>query len=113
MDFKSPLSGDVTELFKINPFFKTMTEAAQQIGFINVYNVGSSDPEAEMGIVKNVAGYGKQLGWILEALALLVSKLYDSKVLDISKLKEDEVATFSKIRSLLQDIEKEKTNIKS
>ena len=113
MDFKAPLSGDVTQFFKINPFSKMMTEASQQIGFINVNNVASSDPEAEIRIVKDVAGYGKQLGWILEALTLLISKLYDSKALDITKLTEDEIATLSKIRSILQQVEDAKTKDKS
>lgn len=90
-----------------------MTEASQQVGFINVYNAASSNPEVEIGIVKNVAGYGQQLGWILEALTLLVTKLYDAKVLDVGKLAPDEIDTFSKIRILLQDIEKEKSSVKS
>lgn len=112
MDFKSPLSGDVTQFIKINPFIRMMIEGGQQIGFINV-NTTSTDPEAELRIVKEAAGYGQQLGWILEALTLMISKLYDSKALDITKLTQDEVATLSKIRTILQKVEKVKTKEKS
>ncbi len=42
-----------------------------QIGFININMTESSDPGMERQIVENVAGYGKQLGRVIEALDAL------------------------------------------
>ena len=42
-----------------------------QIGFININLTKSSDPAMEKQIVENVAGYGKQLGRVVEALDAL------------------------------------------
>jgi len=51
----------------INPWsFET------QQGFINVNLMQSSDPGMERDIVENVAGYGRQLGRISEALRVLL-----------------------------------------
>jgi ABC-type transporter Mla subunit MlaD len=45
-----------------------------QFGFININLAKSSDPEMERRIIENVAGYGKQLGRVIEVLdALLVN----------------------------------------
>lgn len=108
MDLKSPLSGDVTQFFKINPFFKGMTEATQQMGFINVYNVESGDPETELKVVEEVAGYGRQLGWILEALSLLIEKLRTSKAIDFNTLNPNELATITQITRLLKQVDEVK-----
>jgi uncharacterized protein YfkK (UPF0435 family) len=43
-----------------------------QQGFINVNLMQSSDPGMERDIVENVAGYGRQLGRIGEALRVLI-----------------------------------------
>jgi hypothetical protein len=43
-----------------------------QQGFINVNLMQSSDPGMERDIVENVAGYGRQLGRISEALRVLL-----------------------------------------
>jgi hypothetical protein len=44
-----------------------------QIGFININMTESSDPGMERQIVENVAGYGKQLGRIMEVLDALLA----------------------------------------
>ena len=66
-----PFSGDVTQA--INPWTWWL-RLMSQIGFININLTKSSDPEMERRITENVAGYGKQLGRVIEVLdALLVN----------------------------------------
>ena len=67
--FKFPLSGDVTQA--INPWTWWL-RMMSQIGFININMTKSSDPQMERQIIENVAGYGKQLGRIIEALDAMV-----------------------------------------
>lgn len=57
-----PLSGDVTQ------FIRTWGELITQVGFVNVNNTNSSDPELERRITTRYS-YGKQLGRTVEALA--------------------------------------------
>jgi len=67
--FKFPLSGDVTQA--INPWTWWL-RMMNQVGFININMTKSSDPQMERLIIENVAGYGKQLGRIIEALDAMV-----------------------------------------
>ena len=67
--FKFPLSGDVTQA--INPW-SWWLRMMSQIGFININMTKSSDPQMERQIIENVAGYGKQLGRIIEALDAMI-----------------------------------------
>ncbi len=66
--FQFPFSGDLTQA--INPWTWWL-RMMSQIGFININMTESSDPGMERQIVENVAGYGKQLGRIVEALDAL------------------------------------------
>jgi hypothetical protein len=68
--FQFPLSGDVTQA--INPWTWWLRMMGQ-IGFININLTESSDPGMERQIVENVAGYGKQLGRIMEVLDALLA----------------------------------------
>jgi hypothetical protein len=47
----------------------------QQAGFININATHTADPEMERRIVENVASYGSQLGRIVEALDVVVSRV--------------------------------------
>jgi hypothetical protein len=67
LEINQPLSGDVTQAIRA-----ALVEHLGQIGLINL-NIGrSGDPEVEGRIVAEVASYGRQLGWIVEALDALV-----------------------------------------
>lgn len=66
----SPLSGDVTQA--INPWTWFARIAGSQMGFINIHQTTGGDPELEREIVENVASYGRQLGRLTDALAVLV-----------------------------------------
>lgn len=72
----SPLSGDVNQT--INPWNWFARITGSQMGFINVHQVSSGDPELEKLIVEDVAGYGQQLGRVVEALSVLLATIDDT-----------------------------------
>jgi hypothetical protein len=65
---RAPLSGDVSQDIDAS----LLRSVGDQLGFININTSQSSDPELERHIVTEVAGYGRQLGRILDALDVLV-----------------------------------------
>lgn len=69
MSNQFPLSGPVTQTW--GWWIKSMS---QQTGFININNVQSGNPQLEQRIVEEVASYGRQLGWIMEALDVVVRR---------------------------------------
>ena len=62
---REPFSGDVTQT--INPW-TWWIRSFGQFGFININETNSGDPAVEQQITQQVASYGRQLGWISEAL---------------------------------------------
>ena len=78
MNLDYPLSGDVSQFFKF--WAKYMS---QQTGIVNINNIASGDPETEKKIIEEVAGYGRQLGRIMDVLKVVVQKL------DLNKLPAD------------------------
>jgi hypothetical protein len=67
--FKLPLSGDVTMPWS------WMRNSMGQFGYININQKVSSNPALERDIVEGVAGYGKQLGRIMDVIDILVTRL--------------------------------------
>lgn len=74
----APLSGDVTQA--INPWTWFARIAGSQMGFINIHQTTTGDADLEREIVENVAGYGRQLGRITEAMAVLVEQADTSEL---------------------------------
>jgi hypothetical protein len=72
MSGRAPLSGDVTQA--INPWSWWLGSLSQQTGFININAAASGDPRLERRIVEEIASYGRQLGWIIEALEVLIER---------------------------------------
>jgi hypothetical protein len=66
-----PLSGDVTQAFRW--WTSLWSQWMGQFGFININLAKSSEPALERRIVENVAGYGRQLGRMIEALEALLA----------------------------------------
>jgi hypothetical protein len=60
---RAPLSGDVTQ--DIAP------SIGGQLGLLNINATRSGDPELEQRIITQVASYGRQLGWLVEAVDVL------------------------------------------
>jgi len=63
---RMPLSGDVTQ--DIAPALSS------QLGFINIHQTRSKDPDLEQRIITEVASYGRQLGRLMEAVDVLVRR---------------------------------------
>lgn len=57
----------------INPW-KLMFRPTGQLGFINIYNMASADRSKEEEIISEVAGYGRQLGRIIDVLTILLAE---------------------------------------
>lgn len=70
MDYRFPLAGDVSQV--MTWWAKSLS---QQTGFININNVDAGDPDLETRITQEVASYGRQLGWIAEALVAVLHRL--------------------------------------
>ena len=73
---RAPLSGDVSQDIDAS----LIRSVGDQLGFININTSQSSDPQLERHIVTEVAGYGRQLGRILDALDVLVRQSRHEKL---------------------------------
>lgn len=107
MNFKLPLSGDVSQT--INPWTLWLRYLTQQSGFININNFDSGDPEIEKKIIEEVASYGRQLGWITEILELIIRRL---KLKDLKDLTVEDRSTLNQFFDLLKRIEDIKHDLK-
>jgi hypothetical protein len=98
--FKLPLSGDVTQ--SIWTVF--MSPFNNQIGLINVSLGQSSAPAVEKQVLDQVGSYGRQLGRIGDALAVLMKHFHpreplsekDQEALVALKLMLDDIADIKK-----------------
>jgi hypothetical protein len=93
--FKLPLSGDVVQ--SINPFTAFMTGG--QFGLININLGQSSEPKVEEDVLSDVASYGKQLGRIGDALAVLLEHFHPRKPLTAA---EDEA--IAALKAMLEKV---------
>lgn len=76
--FKLPLSGNVSQL--ISPWTNWFSNS--QVGLININLGQSSAPEVEQEILEDVGSYGRQLGRIGDALAVLITHFHPEQPLD-------------------------------
>lgn len=81
---RAPLSGNVTQ------------DISPSIGLVNINATQSGDPELERRIITQVASYGRQLGWLLEAVDVLARQQSqrDLDEADIHAL--DQITTLAK-----------------
>jgi len=96
--FSMPLSGDVTQA--INPWSWTFGSATSQLGLVNINLGRSGNPEIEQEVLDEVGSYGKQLGCIGDALAVLIKHV---KVDELAPAERDAI---TKLRFQLEAIEK-------
>ena len=88
--FPMPLSGDVTQ-----PWSWTIG----QLGLVNINLGRSSNPEVEQEVLDEVGSYGKQLGCIGDALAVLI------KHVKLDELTATERDAITKLRFQLEAVE--------
>lgn len=93
-DFKMPLSGDVNQSF--GWWTGLLNAIGNQFSLLSINLGRSSNPKAEEEILTEVASYGKQLGRVEDALAVLIRKLNlnlsgeDAKAIrDLERMLED------------------------
>lgn len=96
--FKLPLSGNVTQ--SINPWTAWFSAFGSQIGLININLGQSSAPDVERDILEEVGSYGRQLGKIGDALAVLVKHFHPQEELD-----EDERKAIRTLQAMLDEID--------
>jgi hypothetical protein len=102
-DLNWPLSGDVSQW--INPSW-WLGSFGQQLGFININEVSSGDPRVERHVVEDVASYGRQLGWISEALEAVVGCVRDAGLTE--KLTDDQRLALDRLDSLVERVRRVK-----
>ena len=100
-----PLSGDVTQA--INPWSWTFRSASSQVGLVNINLGRSSDPELEQEVLDEVGSYGKQLGRIGDALAVLI------KHVKLEELDAGERDALTALRFQLEEIAQVKARYRS
>jgi hypothetical protein len=91
-EIQMPWSGDVAQT--INPWTWWLRATFGQIGFINVNETDTGDAALEQRIVREVASYGRQLGWISEALEIV---LRHAKYGDLSDDEQDSLGQFKRM----------------
>ena len=99
-DFKLPLSGDVSQIFKLwTTFFNAM---GSQFGLININLGKSANPTVEEEVLSDVASYGRQLGRVEDALAVLVAHLPRERAL--TKAEQAALADFKQMFNNIADV---------
>jgi hypothetical protein len=96
-DLKLPLSGNVSQL--ISPWTSWFSTFGSQVGLININLGQSAAPDVEREILDEVGSYGRQLGRIGDALAVLLRHFHPAK-----PLTPDEEKAIRALRSMLDEI---------
>jgi hypothetical protein len=91
---RAPLSGNVMQAFHTS----LLQAAGDQLGFINI-NTNAGDPQLEQRITNQVASYGRQLGWIIDALDVLIRNRQPST------LTPHDTSALNQLKALRGDVE--------
>lgn len=92
--FQMPLSGDVTQ-----PWSWAFGPTTTQLGLFNINLGRSGNPQIEQDVLDEVGSYGKQLGCIGDALAVLIKHV---KLDELSPAEHDAI---TKLRFQLEAVE--------
>lgn len=93
--FSMPLSGDVSQ-----PWSWTFGPTTAQLGLFNINLGRSGNPQVEQEVLDEVGSYGKQLGCIGDALAVLI------KHVKLDELSPTERDAITKLRFQLEAVER-------
>ena len=103
----SNLPSDPADVFKyFNYPFSGAVDVSQrfiqQMGFININNLKTGDeqkgPEIEKKIIDDVASYGRQLGWIIEVLNIIVNRY------ELKDLTDEEYSSMDQFFDLIKNL---------
>lgn len=95
--FTLPLGGDVGQAWSW-----WLNQSLRQFGLINIEQTVTSDPDLERRIVTEVAGYGQQLGRMMDALSAVLEHSQDTP------FTTDEKQAVSDFRRMAEEIADEK-----
>ncbi|HWU08865.1 MAG TPA: hypothetical protein VN520_21195 [Streptomyces sp.] len=99
---QAPLSGDVNQAFDAAP---PISSIGDQLGLININATRAGDARLEQRITEQVASYGRQLGWVVDALDVLI-RTGRPAVLD-----SDDAAALDQVTVLRADVEAAKQQL--
>ncbi|WP_166141630.1 hypothetical protein [Methylosinus sp. RM1] len=97
-NFKLPLSGDVAQT--INPWTAVFSPYGGQFGLVNINLGRSSAPRVEEDVLADVGSYGKQLGRIGDAMAVLLKHFHPQ-----CELTAEERAALDVLTAMLEEID--------
>lgn len=81
-----------------------LSGALSQIGFINIYETNTDHAALEQNIIGEVGSYGRQLGWVIDALQVVCRRLD----LEHNQLNSDDEKAVGAFNKLADDIAKAK-----
>jgi hypothetical protein len=96
-DFRLPLGGDVVQ--SIAPWTGFFSNLGNNFSLFSLNLGRSSNPDLEQEILSEAGSYGKQLGRISDALAVLVAHFKPDR-----DLTDDEARALRDLKRLLEDI---------
>jgi hypothetical protein len=99
---RAPFSGDVNQAIEAAPLLNSIGD---QLGFINVNTARAGDAQLERQITEQVASYGRQLGWIVDALDVLV------RTNRPAALDPEDAAALDQLTVLRADVERAKQQV--
>ena len=105
--FFAPLSGPVTQMFD---FWSNWFDQVGQIGLVNIDLGNTPNPDLERKILDEVGSYGRQLGRLSEALEVLLDEATEAKLLDRSKLSDDQIVALHDFREMLAKVKDVKSD---
>lgn len=104
--FNLPLSGGVDQVFKL--WVSLFKSVGSQFGLININLGRSSNPAVEQEVLSDVASYGRQLGRIEDALAVLLARLPPTA--ELTAKERDALADFRQMFNNIADVKARHTD---
>lgn len=87
-----------------------MKDSLIQAGLININNLASSDKRLEQTIIEEEASYGRQLGYILDVMRILLKRC---DIFDPAKLDEEkDQRAVAKLEELIRKVERKKYELR-
>jgi hypothetical protein len=104
-DVELPWSGDVSQV--INPWTAFFKVVGNRFSFLTVNVVRSRKPTVEKEVLAQVGSYGRQLGRVQDALAVLVARFPEE---GLSKEQQQALADFRDLFNGIADVKEKHTD---
>lgn len=105
-----PLPGQSESIKSVAPWSFALNDA--QMGVVSINLGAAGDPDSERRICQKAGSYGRQIGWISEAMDVVIEALraLPNGPLSRDRLDDDEIAKLDKFAALLERVEAVKRN---